>query len=280
MKGFGRGLRILIGRGFKEPTNMKLNSNAFAFSDTRVVGRALSASLLALVSLALTPRTMQAQDLVLDNFATGPGQVNAVAPGTYSASQTGSGIVGGTATRYITVGMNPGNNPYLTPVQAQVLPSTTESVPSAFLWSNGFGALSATQIVYEGSGNSALGLNLSAYTQLRVTFAALSGGLNFNIVAYQGSNGEATGVGCNLLNPYYGSFSVDFPFSEFTLNGQEIDWSNISALVIEFQPAGASADATGSPNLAVTQFLAMNSKTSAIGSSTPTITCNGQGSRF
>ncbi len=238
---------------------MNTKTNAFAFP--RMAGQAVGASLLALVSLVLAPRTAQAQSQSLDNFATGVGKVSA-SSGVHTVQQTGSGIVGGTRTIILSVGSGT-NNPFDQTSVVQVRPSTKETIPSALIWDVGYAAASRIDLEY---GNGApLGLDISSYNLLTVSFNGLAGNLNFNIEAWQ-PDGESAMAGCNL-GPVDYAFNVDLPMTAFTLlNGNEIDWSNISLIDIIFQ-AGTAAD---NSNLAITGFSAMTSDNGT--------TCNAYGS--
>jgi hypothetical protein len=230
----------------KELTNMKLNTNPFQFPATRVANVALNAGLLALVGLALTPRTLRAQDLSLDNFATGAGKISATT-GTHEATQTGSGIIGGN--RNITLASPSGANEFQQPIQVQVLPSTTSSVPSAFLWDVGYGAIARIDMIY--GNTTSLGLNLTAYNRFRISFNGLSSTLNFNIVVWQ-SNNVASSNACNLLVDEE-PFTVDMYLAGFPNTGAPAMWENIEAIDIVFQGGGIN----GSPNLAITGFSAV-----------------------
>jgi hypothetical protein len=99
-----------------------------------------------------------------------------------------------------------------------------------------------------------MNLDLTGYERLRVDFGGLTGGLNFNIVVEQGSNGNIAGAcGLNLApsgeNSEATPFTVDFPLSAFTANsGGPVQWSDIIAIDLVFQ---------GASDLAVTKFLAI-----------------------
>lgn len=229
---------------------MKLQTTNFLSPATRVAGLAFSTGLLAVATLALTTRTIKAQDLSLDTFATGAGKIEAIT-GIHTATQTGTGIVGGTRSITLTISSSTSSgNPFQQPIEVSVRPSTNKQVPSAFLWTVGYGAFPRIDLIY--GETTPLVLNLTAYNRLRVTFAGLSNELNFNIVAWQ-SNGAGGSAGCNLL-PYPAPFTVDFPLAAFVLSGGgTIDWSNIQALDIIFQ----GGNLTGSPNLAITHFSAV-----------------------
>ncbi len=110
---------------------MKLKTNAFALRATRVAHFATGASLLAAVAMALMLQTMQAQNLIIDNFATGGGKV-AATTGVQTVTQTGTGIYGGFRQITLTVqnGLGVSTDPYQQPVQAQVRPSNSASDPS------------------------------------------------------------------------------------------------------------------------------------------------------
>jgi len=234
---------------------MKLKTNVFALRATRVAHFATGASLLAAVAMALMPQTMQAQNLIIDNFATGGGKV-AATTGVQTVTQTGTGIYGGFRQITLTVqnGLGVSTDPYQQPVQAQVRPSNSASDPSALLWSVGYGATSRIDLYYSGSSTTEnLNLNLTGYDRLRVDFSGLTGPLNFNI-AVTDINGIGGICGLNLGPSGYNSdaakLTVDFPLSLFsvTTSGGTIDWSNIDLIDIIFQ---------GASNLAISEFLAI-----------------------
>jgi hypothetical protein len=234
---------------------MKLKTNTFAHTATRVAPLSLGAVSLAAVAMAWMPQTMGAQtpppaNGVLDNFATGGGKVAATS-GIQTVTKTGSGIFGGS--RYIQLSVNTAD-PYQQPVQVQVRPSNSASDPSSLLWSIGYGATPRIDLEYGNPPSAPLNLNLTGYDRLRVNFGGLTGPLNFNIEAYD-INGVGGICGLNLVasggNGEANAFTVDFPFSLFavaTLGGGTIDWGNIEFFDIIFQ---------GGSNLAITKFLAI-----------------------
>jgi hypothetical protein len=73
---------------------MKFKMNVVEQIATRAIKLTLGAGLLAMVAITL-PQTMRAQDLLLDNFATGAVRMEGTTAVT-SATQTGTGIFGGT----------------------------------------------------------------------------------------------------------------------------------------------------------------------------------------
>src|ERR1022692_4499994 len=120
---------------------MKLKTKVFALRATRVAHLSLGAGLLALVAMAWIPQTMQAQNLILDNFATGGGKV-AATTGVQTVTQTGTGIYGWFRQIRLTVdnGSGVSTDPYQQPVQAQVRPSARASDTSSLLWSGRYWA--------------------------------------------------------------------------------------------------------------------------------------------
>jgi hypothetical protein len=233
---------------------MKLKTNVFALRATRVAHFATGASLLAAVAMALMPQTMQAQNLIIDNFATGGGKV-AATTGVQTVTQTGTGIYGGFRQITLTVqnGLGVSTDPYQQPVQAQVRPSNSASDPSSLLWSQGYGAVGRIDLEYGNPPATPLNLNLTGYDRLRIDFSGLTDSLNFNIEAYD-TNGVGGLCGLNLSasgsNGEARAFTVDFPLSLFsvTTSGGTIDWSNIDLIDIIFQ---------GASNLAISEFLAI-----------------------
>jgi hypothetical protein len=247
---------------------MKLKTNAFALRAARVAHLSLGAVSLAAVAMAWMPQTMQAQNLILDNFETGGGKV-AATTGVQTVTQTGTGIYGGFRQFTLTVqnGSGAGTDPYQQPVQVQVRPSNSASDPSALLWSVGYGAAARIDLWYPGSATTEnLNLNLSGYDRLRVDFSGLTAPLNFNIEAFD-TNGLSALCGINLGPSGYNSdlvpFTVDFPISAFTFGGQppQINWANIDLIDVIFQ---------GAPNLAITKFLAIPNGSSE---APATVTC-------
>jgi len=231
----------------------------------------------ALVALAMAwmPQAMRAQQTpppppdnwILDNFEIGAGGMYAlsgVKTVTLPATpNTDSDLIGGS--RYII--LNAAGNPYNQPVEVEVRPSASTSVPSSLVWSVGFAAVGRIDLVY-GVSPATMNLNLTGYDRLRINFGGLSSGLNLNIVAEQGGNGN-TAAGCSINippssgnNPLPAAFTVDFPLTNFTSNsGGPVDWSEIPVIDIVLQ---------GGPNLSITKFLAI-----PIGSTEPaaTFTC-------
>lgn len=225
---------------------MNFKTNAFAYRATRVAHLARWAGMLAMAALALMPQTMRAQNLILDNFATGAGKVAALT-GIKTVTQTGTGIIG--ESRYII--LNTFVNPYMQPVQVQVRPSGNASDPSSLLSSVGFAASAEIYVVY--GQTTPLNLNLTGYDRLRINFGGLSSALNLNLEAEQGS-GIAAQCALNLgpsgeSNSVPVPFTVDFPLSAFGANGGgPVDWSDILAFEIILG---------GGPDLAITKFLAI-----------------------
>jgi hypothetical protein len=215
----------------------------------------LRVTLSAALALALAPHAMRGQTLNIDNFKTGSGKIGPLTTTKVTASQTGTGIVGGTRTTTLD---QTGGSEFDQPSTVQFRPSSKTSVPSAMIWTNGYKAYPRIDLVY-GSATS-LGLNLSAYDRIRVTFNGLQQELNFNLEAWDASNVYGT-CGINL-SYYLTTFTVDFPLSAITGVGT-VNWSNIASFDFIFQ-----GGYDGSPNLALTSIQ-------AIPASTPpgTVTC-------
>jgi hypothetical protein len=140
------------------------------------------------------------------------------------------------------------NNPYTQPVQVQVVTDPGNSTPPALVWSVGYGNVDRIDLDYGPDGPSApSSINLNAYDRIRVVFGGLTSDLNFSLTATQSSNNQGTVCGANLL-PTANQFTVDFPFSQYRLNGSEMNFSEINALDFIFQ---------GGSNLAVTGIYAV-----------------------
>jgi hypothetical protein len=215
--------------------------------------------LAAAVAMALMPRLMPAQiteppagSLVLDDFTKGEktaaeNTIKIVSGDkfkTYKEPAIDGHIIGGSRTWEVFL-TPAANNPYSQPLRAQVLPDPGNGLPPAFIGWFGYGALGRIYLQY--GYKSPLSVNLKAYDRLRVVFAGLTNGLNFNIVAFQGSNNEAGECGINLA-PLAAPFTVDFPLDDFVLGTTGVDFSNIQQLVLIFQ---------GAPDLAITGFYAV-----------------------
>jgi len=223
------------------------------------------ASVLAAVAMALMPQMMRAQTTeppagskTLDDFTKGADTIHIVTGNvtkSYTEPAKDDHIVGGT--RAMEVVVDAGNNPYSQPARAQVVTEPGNSMPPAFIGWFGYGALGRIYLQY-GSAASPLNVNLLPYYALRVYFSGLTSALNFNIVAYQGSNNEAGGCGINLA-PSPGPFTADFPLANFALSTTGVDFSNTAALVMVFQ---------NTENLAITGFYAVPP-----GSAPATYTC-------
>jgi hypothetical protein len=204
--------------------------------------------------MALMPQTMRAQEnpLVLDNFQTGAGKIQATS-GTQSVTQTGSGIVGGG--RSISIVYNPAApSQFGQPSTLQVRPSADPKVlPPALIWSNGFDAVPGIEVEYAGqNADTPLGLNLTNYDRFRLSFEGLSGSIvltaevwyggSFNFYGYQSCGLPASNI----------PFTVDIPFSAFNPGLSPITWSDLDGLFFELTE-GASP--LNSPNSGDHGFL-------------------------
>jgi hypothetical protein len=217
-------------------------------------------ALLVGIPLALAPHVTQAQDLSLDNFKTGPGRIGPMTSGNKTASQTGAGIIGGTRTTELSFS---GLNEFVQPASVQFRPSSKPGVPPAMVWSVGYKAYPRIDLTY-GSSTTPLGLNLSGYDRLRVSFDGLQQLLNFNVTVFDSSY-IAGSIGCNIYFINDSPLTVDFRFADISRgDGGQINWAAIEILDFVFQGGNL-----GSPNLAVTSIM-------AIPASDPpgTVTCN------
>jgi hypothetical protein len=201
---------------------------------------------LAAAVMAYMPQVTRAQDLILDDFSTGAGKLGPISSGSRTATQTGSGVIGGTRWANLDIG-KASSNEFRQPSDLQFLPSTSPNVPSAMVWTAGYKANARIEVGY---GNDAfiapLNLNLTSYDRLRVNFDGLTQVLNFNVEAWYGPNGTTTAtLGCNL--PSSGPFSLDLPLAAFK-SASPLDWSSIAGFYLIFQ---------GDSSLAITGFSAI-----------------------
>ena len=208
------------------------------------------AGLMAAAAMALMPQIIRAQDLILDDFTTGAGKLGPISSGSRTATQTGTGIVGGSRYANLNIGKASANE-FHQASDVQFLPSTTPNVPSAMVWTAGYKSNARIEIGYGFLANSIpLHLNLISYDRLRVSFDGLTQPLNFNVEVWYGPNSNVVAsLGCNLIPS--GPFTLDFPLSAFVSGSPgPVDWSNIAGFYIIFQ---------GAPSLAITRFSAIPS---------------------
>jgi hypothetical protein len=228
-----------------------------------VAHHARGAVLLTSLALAWVPQTLRAQadPLILDNFTTGKGKLDATS-GSYGTHPTvtlkGSEIYGGARE----LGIWFSSNEFGQTVQAQVLPQPKSSTtPSALITSAGFNALPAIQLTYEGLTPLSLNLNMAPYNRFQLTFAGLTAQVDF-VVEVWDDTGNYSEIACDI-GPFKSSTAytdqvttVDFPTASFgpTLVGP-VDWSHIQAVLFEWQ----IANNYGMGNSAITNFSALTS---------------------
>jgi len=251
---------------------MKLKTKAFALGAARAAHLARGAGLLAAVAIAWMPQTMRAQKdpLVIDNFQTGGGGAEATS-GVKYLTQTGTGIYGGTRNINLEVSTGAGNL-FAQPAQVQVRPQpNTSAAPSAFIVNAGFDVFTYIQLYYEGATTESLNLNLADYNRIRLTFAGLIKGQDFNIEVYDNTGSWSlvscgigpftqTGVGTITLS------TVDIPKENFgpTAAGNPLDWSNIELIDLIWE----AGNVYGTNNFAITEVSAIMA-TDPVG----TVTC-------
>jgi hypothetical protein len=235
-------------RNFKE-TEMIKNTKTLSTALTVALAVALSSS--AMWGQAVCPGAANATICTIDNFTGGYGLVKPITSGSEEVNQpatgTGAGIVGGT--RSINLGV--AINQFGQPTQAQTVRKSSTNPTPALVWSNGYGNYSGLQVVY-GEGVAPLDLDLTQYNtdsngRIRFTFAGLQQELNFNVEV----DNPGLYFGCAInIDPSNTSFTVDFPFDQFTGNPTGApDWGDITAILFEFEGGYA-----GAPQLAVTDI--------------------------
>jgi hypothetical protein len=236
----------------------------------------------AMLGVALAPSAIWAQEVcpgsakattcTIDNFTSGYGLVKPITSGSETVNQpatgSGSGIVGGT--RSITLTSSSGIGTFGQPTQVQtVRQSSTNQTPAALVWSNGYANLALLDVVYgdTNDGVAPLDLDLTQYNtdsngRIRFTFAGSQGISSFAVEPYYTGGYGA----CTFPIPQtLGTFTVDFPFSNFA---GDVDWGDVTAILFQFE-----AGVVTSPNLAVTDIEVI-----AATSSTPpaTYTCGAE----
>jgi hypothetical protein len=222
---------------------------------------------LAMAILAiLTISQLAVAQLVLDDFSTGKYQ-KTLKSGTDANTQSGSMIGGNRATSFFVCPPGPcgSYNVFAQPGSFQVRPKTKSS-PSALIQSAGYKASPRLDVFY--GSTAPLNLDLSSqYDRFRLSFDGSDLSVNFNILVWTG--GLYSQTGCNI-DPSITSFTIDFPFANFT-PGQGTpgaDFSNLTLMDFIFQ----SDSAIGGNSWAVTSFTAI-----PIGAPPADITCAGLG---
>jgi hypothetical protein len=249
---------------------MKFKTNTFTFPAAPVADLALSAGLLALMAMVLTPLTMRAQvdPLTLDNFSTGPGKVDATS-GTRTVRMNGSGIYGGS--RAFSILLNKGSNEFAQTAQAQVRTQLTDSAtPSAMLVSEGYGVNGTIQLEYEGPTSESLNLDMVPYNRFRVTYAGVAELLTLEFLVID-NTAQYSNVFC-AVGPYAPSLSssgfttVDILTASFPpTHAGPVNWGNIELVELQWTPANSY----GVNNFAVTDISALTSSDTSV----PTVMC-------
>jgi len=214
----------------------------------------LGAVSLATVAMAWMPQTMRAQNLVLDNFQTGAGKVQAVS-GSQGVNQTGAGIVGGT--RGISIVYNPAAPSVFGQLSTlQVRPSADpKTVPPALIWSNGFGVVPGIEVEYFGlNDDTPLNLDLTDYDRFRLSFDGTSTGVVLTAEVWYGGDFNLYGAESCGLPASNHPFTLDIPFSAFAPGLAPITWSSLDGLFFELTEGTSPLN---SPNLAITGFYAI-----------------------
>ena len=229
----------------------------------------LAKMILAMAALFIIPQLAFSQ-LLLDDFSTGPYE-KTLKSGTDTNSQSGSMIGGSRQTSFFAcVPTNCGKwNPFGQPSSFQVR-AKTKTTPSALIFNGAYKSQADLAVSY---GYSApMTLDLSTYDRLRVTFDSADQAVNFNIIVWSNGGALYSQTGCWLSDPGLGtSFSVDFPFADFTPGGDTPGASFNGINYMEFLFDGAQGAYTGE-DWAVTSFQAI-----PIGAPAATVTCYGLG---
>lgn len=95
-----------------------------------------------------------------------------------------------------------------------------------------------------------LHLDLSNFDRFEVDFDGCDLGVNFNIVL-SSVDGSSASMGINVTPSIY-PFTVEFPFTHFVHHMGELDFGDLSVIVLVFQ----SGSAIGSNDYAVTEIRA------------------------
>lgn len=161
---------------------------------------------------------MAFSQLLIDDFSTGPYQ-KAIKSGTDTNFQSGSMIGGSRETSFFAcVPTNCGKwNPFGQASSFEVR-GKTKTTPSALIFNGAYKSQAYLGVLYGFS--APMTIDLSSYDRFRVTFDSADQGVNFNIVVWSNGGALYSQTGCWLSDPGQGtSFSVDFPFADFTPGG-------------------------------------------------------------
>jgi len=230
----------------------------------------LAKMILAAAVLFIIPQLAFSQ-LLIDDFSTGPYQ-KSLKSGTDTNSQSGSMIGGSRETSFFAcVKTDCGKwNPFGQPSSFQIQPKTKTS-PSALVFNGAYKSQAYLGVLYGFSAPMTLDL-ASSYDRLRVTFDSADQAVNFNIIVWSNGGSLYSQTGCWLSDPGAGtSFSVDFPFADFTPGGDTPGASFSGINYMEFLFDGAQGTLTGE-DWAVTSLQAI-----PIGAPAANVTCNGLG---
>jgi hypothetical protein len=179
---------------------------------------------------------------LIDDFTTGPMSIvfnGAKQTGNLikQTSQHGSHILGGK--RVTQLAMQLAGNPYLQSADLQVnTGNADQSLPAALVNSSGYVASTDTIWWYgefEDVGKP-LNVDLTPYDRIRVTFASISGGINFDIEAWS-ANDKETVFNCGMMNSE-STLVVDFPLANGLGNA---DLANVTGLLFETEEGGVYA---------------------------------------
>jgi hypothetical protein len=152
-------------------------------------------------------------------------------------SQNGSHILGGK--RFTQLELQLGGNPYLQSADLQVKTGNANlPLPAALVSSSGYAAASNPIWWYGEFGDvgKPLDVDLTPYDRIRVTFASISGGINFDIEAWS-ANDKETIFNCGMMNSET-TLVVDFPLANGLGNANLAD---VTGLLFETEEGGVSA---------------------------------------
>jgi hypothetical protein len=230
----------------------------------------LAKMILATAALFIIPQLAFSQ-LLIDDFSTGPYQ-KALKSGTDTNFQSGSMVGGSRETSFFAcVPTDCGRwNPFGQPSSFQIQPKTKTS-PAALVFNGAYKSQAYLGVLYGFSAPMTLEL-ASSYDRLRVTFDSADQAVNFNIIVWSNGGALYSQTGCWLSDPGAGtSFTVDFPFADFTPGGGTPGASFSGINYMEFLFDGAQGTLTGE-DWAVTSLQAI-----PIGAPAANVTCNGLG---
>lgn len=218
------------------------------------------------IAATLTVSQICMAQLVIDDFSTGPIS-KTMRAGSVTDTETGSMSGGSRVTEFLVCATSPcgASNPFSQPATFQVH-AKTKSAPAALVQSAGYKVGPRIDVVYGSTASLNVDLS-SSYDRFRLTFDGSDLSVNFNIVVWTG--GLYSQTGCNIA-PSITSFTIDFPFIDFTPGGTTTgaDFSDITLMDFIFQ----TDSAIGGNSWAVTSFEAI-----PIGAPPADITCHGLG---